>query len=73
MGEEWNNLSTDSIQSLGNLCLFVHLNIESIGHLIVLVGREGGREGDRKEGEDHIQCKDHYAVISYCGYMCIVD
>ena len=33
--EERKNLGDDGIESLSNLCLFVHLNIQSVGHLII--------------------------------------
>lgn len=35
-GKEWQHLSDDGIESLAYLCLFMHLHIQAIRHLIVL-------------------------------------
>merc|ERR1719220_2272731 len=33
--KEWENLANDGVKSFADLCLFVHLHVQPIGHLVI--------------------------------------
>ena len=41
-------MGTNGIETFGYLRLFVHLNIEAVGHLVILVNREEDNLTDKE-------------------------